>query len=54
MKRPALNITFHNPNAEEETAKYLTNLIEENIADKIIQAQNTNLKSENTDKRHLA
>lgn len=34
-----LHITFHNPNTEEETAKYLTKLIAGNIADKIIQAQ---------------
>ncbi|WP_277668759.1 hypothetical protein [Caproiciproducens galactitolivorans] len=34
-----LHITFHNPNTDEETAKYLTKLIAENIAEKIIQKQ---------------
>lgn len=39
MKKQALHITFHNPNTDEETAKFLTKLIAEKIADKIIQAQ---------------
>lgn len=39
MKKQSIHITFHNPNTEEETAKYLTKLIAGNIADKIIQAQ---------------
>jgi hypothetical protein len=34
-----LHITFHNPNTDEETAKYLTKLIAENIAEKVIEKQ---------------
>lgn len=39
MKKQSIHITFHNPNTDEETAKYLTKLIAANIADKIIQTQ---------------
>ncbi|MGX8700393.1 hypothetical protein [Caproiciproducens sp.] len=39
MKKQSIHITFHNPNTDEETAKYLTKLIAANIADKIIQAK---------------
>lgn len=39
MKKQTIHITFHNPNTEEETAKFLTKLIAGNIADKIIQTQ---------------
>lgn len=39
MKKQTIHIMFHNPNTEEETAKFLTKLIAGNIADKIIQSQ---------------
>lgn len=39
MKKQALHITFHNPNTKEETARFLTKLIAQNLAEKMIFSQ---------------
>lgn len=39
MKKQVLHITFHNPNTKEETARFLTKLIAQNLAEKMIFSQ---------------
>lgn len=45
MNRHILNITFHNPNTNEETASFLTKAIAEELAEKIIWEQSGKLGS---------
>ncbi len=54
MKRPALNITIHDPNARAETANFLIKEIAKHLSEKVIREQAKNLKLENTIKKDLA
>lgn len=46
MKKNKLNISFHNPNTNEETVKYISTLFAEVAVVKVKKAQEINLENQ--------